>query len=650
MLSLVGGELYQWDTGRIVKVVPNEDVTVHEVHFSTKRMDYAYVLKTYTEDGVTYCAIPNIILQQTSRLLCYEVCKNSAGEETIAEATFNITKRNRPEDYVYTEQEHFTVVALESRLAKVEESIPTKTSQLNNDSGYLTEHQSLADYAKKNEIPDAVIPDWEQNNSEGKGFIKNRPFYTEEPPVIINLGNTFDVWDTIWRESSVNEVPLSFVIEGGLYRNVVPKYFSSAYVYNYNAGEYEVTVYKQNSAIKCFAAGKEITNWQIVSVSDKEKIHYLDPKYIEDMYYTEKGPIVTNLGDTYSDWLKLVDGETTDMDKKVLSFLYDGKVYENVKPTYASFASVVIYTFGSSSSDTVVIQYTTKTISAFKPFSFVKIISKDDVVHKIPEKYYDSGALFVITVTEFDENGDCKIDRSWEEIVEELSRNDIPQHYIIRNKYLPCDITIVKLIMQPGTDEPSKIIFGGAFSRLGGDLIASIDWWLPALAITSTKAEYHMNYVQVPLRGFLIKITGNGTASSPYTSDKTYDDISTAYTRDIPIYAILDNIKGQFLLTSLTETGAYFHGPANTSSIYRIVIKNTNEVVAYVNDLEQVSHRVSEITEENSQTVANYPNVAAVKSYVDGSIKSIPVDGTTIKLNDQGQLTLALSNANGVNF
>ena len=122
MLSLVGGELYQWDTGRIVKVVPDEDVIVHEVHFSTKRMDYAYVLKTYTEDGVVYCAIPNIILQQTSRLLCYEVCENSDGEETIAEATFNINKRNRPEDYVYTEQEHCTVIALENRLTNVEES------------------------------------------------------------------------------------------------------------------------------------------------------------------------------------------------------------------------------------------------------------------------------------------------------------------------------------------------------------------------------------------------------------------------------------------------------------------------------------------------------------------------------------------------
>lgn len=51
MISLVGGELYQWDTGRIVRVVPDENVKVHEVHFSTKRMDYAYVLKTYIVDG-----------------------------------------------------------------------------------------------------------------------------------------------------------------------------------------------------------------------------------------------------------------------------------------------------------------------------------------------------------------------------------------------------------------------------------------------------------------------------------------------------------------------------------------------------------------------------------------------------------------------
>ena len=32
-------------------------------------------------------------------------------------------------------------------------TVPTKVSELENDSGYLTEHQSLAEYAKKTEIP-----------------------------------------------------------------------------------------------------------------------------------------------------------------------------------------------------------------------------------------------------------------------------------------------------------------------------------------------------------------------------------------------------------------------------------------------------------------------------------------------------------------
>lgn len=129
MISLVGGELYQWDTGRIVRVVPDENVKVHEVHFSTKRMDYAYVLKTYIVDGVTYCAIPNIILQQSNRLLCYEVCENSDGEETIANTYFDIIKRNRPEDYVYTEQDHFTIQALSNRVDKLEESSHTHSNK-----------------------------------------------------------------------------------------------------------------------------------------------------------------------------------------------------------------------------------------------------------------------------------------------------------------------------------------------------------------------------------------------------------------------------------------------------------------------------------------------------------------------------------------
>ena len=53
---------------------------------------------------------------------------------------------------------------------------------------------------------------------------------------------------------------------------------------------------------------------------------------------------------------------------------------------------------------------------------------------------------------------------------------------------------------------------------------------------------------------------------------------------------------------------------------------------------------------ELSATSTNPVQNKIVKAELDKKLESIPVDGTTIKLNDQGQLTLALSNANGVNF
>lgn len=43
-----------------------------------------------------------------------------------------------------------------TRIEQVNSNIPTNVSQLNNDAGYLTQHQSLEDYAKKEELP--VIP------------------------------------------------------------------------------------------------------------------------------------------------------------------------------------------------------------------------------------------------------------------------------------------------------------------------------------------------------------------------------------------------------------------------------------------------------------------------------------------------------------
>ena len=70
------------------------------------------------------------------------------------------------------------VSSVNGQVGDVVLDIPSKTSQLQNDSGFLTEHQSLAEYAKKSEIPDVSgfiteIPDEYVTETEldAKGYL-----------------------------------------------------------------------------------------------------------------------------------------------------------------------------------------------------------------------------------------------------------------------------------------------------------------------------------------------------------------------------------------------------------------------------------------------------------------------------------------------
>lgn len=123
MVTLLDGNLYQWDTGRVVQIDPDSDYVIHEVHFATKKMDFAYVAKTYIENRNTYCKIPNILLQQYYDIYCYEVRENEDGEESTSTTIFKVTKRNRPLDYIYTDPEKYTYKELENRLKILEDSL-----------------------------------------------------------------------------------------------------------------------------------------------------------------------------------------------------------------------------------------------------------------------------------------------------------------------------------------------------------------------------------------------------------------------------------------------------------------------------------------------------------------------------------------------
>ena len=74
-----------------------------------------------------------------------------ATSDTISSLNTRITQ-----DEVQINTVSGQVTKLDDRVTTIKDSIPSKTSQLTNDSGYLTEHQSLADYAKTADVNTAL--------------------------------------------------------------------------------------------------------------------------------------------------------------------------------------------------------------------------------------------------------------------------------------------------------------------------------------------------------------------------------------------------------------------------------------------------------------------------------------------------------------
>ena len=90
--------LYQWDLNRQVIV---DDPTITEVHFSNGLEDYSLVVKVV--DGKAN--VPNILLQNSFdiKVFAYD------GESTRYDAVFEVKAKARPSDYVYTEEQEYTI-------------------------------------------------------------------------------------------------------------------------------------------------------------------------------------------------------------------------------------------------------------------------------------------------------------------------------------------------------------------------------------------------------------------------------------------------------------------------------------------------------------------------------------------------------------
>ena len=108
------GELYQWDTGRTLTV---DDATVTQVHFQNRV--YGRTIDVDVNNSVAI--IPDEILQKPGDLRVYAFSGTAESGFTKVERVFNIVRRNKPNDYMFTPTEQKSLEGLQKQIGDLSE-------------------------------------------------------------------------------------------------------------------------------------------------------------------------------------------------------------------------------------------------------------------------------------------------------------------------------------------------------------------------------------------------------------------------------------------------------------------------------------------------------------------------------------------------
>lgn len=105
------GELFQWDTGRIIEF--GEDA-VSQAHFTSteKVTDIPYTVEV--KNGKA--AIPDELLQVPGKLIVYAWVSDTNGGYTEVQVNFPVFARPKPSDYVYTPTDQMTLQTIQRQI------------------------------------------------------------------------------------------------------------------------------------------------------------------------------------------------------------------------------------------------------------------------------------------------------------------------------------------------------------------------------------------------------------------------------------------------------------------------------------------------------------------------------------------------------
>ena len=109
---------YQWDLDQFIT---DENFKLNdEVDFSTVKTRQALVVRVKNKDGALVAEVPNILLQDYHPIYVHWMVFDNTGEYVYKEAIFEVNRRAKPQDYIYTETEVWSYTELEERLKILE--------------------------------------------------------------------------------------------------------------------------------------------------------------------------------------------------------------------------------------------------------------------------------------------------------------------------------------------------------------------------------------------------------------------------------------------------------------------------------------------------------------------------------------------------
>lgn len=362
----------------------------------------------------------------------------------------------------------------------------------------------------------------------------------------------------------------------------------------------------------------------------------IDPKKIKDMYWSETNEAITGTG--FDGWAKAV----TMMSGPIPKVEFKGKIYENIPEDHASgywlYYIIGDYTVGFHRGNSIV------SFSPSGPSASDLIFYKTETTYNtVPDEYLSENIARI---------ADAQSD--WNESNKESS------HYI-KNKPSVLTGEKIEVTSSGSISESSKnlvlIRTSNSLSQSFYDIVVPLDKYtgiVHSSVLSSNNGA--MSKLLYP-RGMalladnvclnprqIIRLTLNNGVCTATLDQIRY--ISMEANVVMEVSQTNNPSSGEFTYTAgsidifvlATRYNKYYKGGTKSEDIVCFARTGTDENGTFIEELSNTS--------EDSNATTGW---VRTKKYV-VTTDSIPVDGTTIKLNDQGQLTLALSNANGVSF